>query len=365
MNSSATKDRADTKWNAVPYQPLDLPAVARFFKRNYSGPGSYGSADLFHWKLSANVTAPGILNLVKDGDEIVCTMSVVPKKALFKGSGKVVAEIGDIYTEPAYQRQGMFALLARRSTADAEARGIHFIYGLPNQQALPGWEKRGNFKIMSGVQIKSLVVPLDIKPLLQKDSRWLMGHYASSLFLTMMWVYFAVRKAIVRIPASLTVEEVTAIPPGWGDFWDEAKAPFDFILSRDRETMHWRYFLNPNRYRFYILREGRRITGYLVYRIIFDPAVTVLVIADYLSLPGREKDLRMLLFKVIHDAAIAGVTKVNAWCTASSGYIDTFKGFGFIERSDIPIISFQNDYSRSLQDQFRRWHFTVGDSDNV
>jgi hypothetical protein len=292
-------------------------------------------------------------------------MSIVPKKVFFSGEETVVAEIGDIYTEPAYQRKGLFALLAHRCTEDAMACGIRFIYGLPNQQALPGWEKRGNFAIMPGVRIKSLIIPLDIKPLLQRKFHWLVGHYASSLFYTMIWGYFSLRKVFYRPPSSLTTEEITSIPPEWEEFWKEARTSFDFILARDGQTMNWRYFLNPNRYRFYIVREKQLIIGYLVYRIIFDASVTALVVADYLSLPGREKDLHVLLFKVLDDAVMAGVTKINVWSTANGGYIDAFKDFGFIERSEIPIIAYRNDYARSLQNSCRKWHFTVGDSDNV
>ncbi len=354
----------DKKWTAVPFDPFDLPAIGHFFKKQYTGTGTYGTMGLFHWKIIDNYVRPGIINLVKDNGRIVCTTSVTPKRLFSKGREYTVAEIGDTYTNPKHQRQGMFALLINQSTKDAMAEGIDFIYGTPNNQSLPGYEKKANYKIIPGINVKSLVLPLDIKPFIQRRSHWLVGNYASSLFSTLVYGYFLVKKALSS-PQAMQIEETEHIPDGWDDFWEKSRQSYDFIFDRDKRAIVWRFFKNPNKYRFYVLKEKNQIVGYLVYRIIYGPEIITLLIADFFFLPGRESDMKVLLFKVLEESMQSNVTKIAAWCTQDSPYFKVLKGFGFIERGDIPIICFQSDFALNLVKACQTWHFTVGDSDNV
>jgi len=351
-------------WVAVPFESADLPTIGQFFKKQYTGPGTYGTMDLFQWKIIDNYIQPGFINLVKDNGRIVCTMSVTPKRLFFKGHENIVAEIGDIYTVFKYRRYGLFALLANQSTKETIEKGINFVYGLPNSQAKPGWEKRANYKTISGVNIKSLVLPINIKPFIQRKSHWLVGVYANLMYSTIFYGYLLAKGFLSR-SMSATIEEPEIIPDNWDKFWEMARQPYDFIFARDREALTWRFIRNPDKYRFYILRDSYEILGYIVYRIIYDAEIATLHIADFLSLPGREKDIEILLFRVLRDAFNGNVTKVNVWCTKGSPYFDIFKRFGFLERNNIPLISFQNDFSSNIQESCRNWHFTISDSDNI
>jgi len=351
-------------WVAVPFESADLPAIGQFLKKQYTGPGTYGTMGMFQWKIIDNYIQPGFINLVKDNGEIISTTSVTPKQLFFRGRKYRVAEIGDTYTDLNYQRQGIFALLINRSTEDAVNKGMQFIYGTPNDKSLPGYEKKANYKTISGVNVKSLMIPLNIKPFIQRKSHWLIGSYAGSLFCTLVCGYFLVKRFLSGSLAT-EIEELETIPADWNDFWEKSREPYDFIFARDKKALIWRFFKNPNKYRFYVLKEKDQILGYLVYRIICDAEITTLLIADFLFLPGWETDLKALLFRILYDALDANVTRINAWCTRDSPYFKVFKEFGFIERVDIPIICFQNDFALTLLANSRTWHFTVSDSDNV
>jgi GNAT superfamily N-acetyltransferase len=351
-------------WQVVPYTMGDLPAISHFFKKNYPGPGTYGTMDLFYWKIAANYIRPGIINLVKDKERIVSTTSVTPKRLLYKKKEIIVAEIGDTYTDPEYQRQGMFSLLINQSTQDALKADIPFIYGTPNNQSLPGYEKKAGYHIIPGMKVKLLALPLNIRPLVQKRCHWLIGALASFLFSSVIFIYFLAKKIWMR-PAVLQVEEWDHLPDKWDEFWEKTQRPYDLIFCRDRKALEWRFFENPNKYRFYAFMERNDIVGYLVYRVIHDSGRTILVIADFLCLPSHEKKLNTLLFKVLDDAFKAGITIINIWCPESSPYFQVFKKLGFIVRDKIPIICFQNDFSRNLQQNPLFWHFTVSDSDNI
>ncbi len=167
-------------WSTVPFEPYDLPKIASYFKKVYQGHGLYGNTDLFHWKIIDNYIRPGIINLVKEGDQIVSIASVTPKRLFLKGQEVLAAETGDNYTDPKYQRQGMFELLVKKSTQDALDVGISFIYGTPNSQSLPGYEKKANYKTIPEINIRLLALPVNVKPFIQKHSHWLIGNYMNA-----------------------------------------------------------------------------------------------------------------------------------------------------------------------------------------
>ncbi len=359
---TAKKERRN--WTASPFKDQDLPAISHFFKKLYRGPGTYGTMDLFQWKIIDNYVNTGIINLVKDEDRIASTTSATPKSLYFMGERQPAAEIGDTYTDPNYQRQGIFSLLINQTTKDAMDSGIPFVYGTPNSQSLPGYEKKANYKIIPGINVRSLVFPLNLKPFIQKKSNWLVGKYIDLLFSTFVGIYFLTKRIITRSRVN-QIEESKGIPEGWNDFWEKSRKVYDFIFSRDRNALVWRFFDNPNKYKFYILRQNDQIIGYLVYRIIYGEDVTKLIISDYLFLPGYESSLTVLLSKALQDALYANVTTINAWCPQSSLYFKVLKKFGFIARGDVPVICFQSAFASSLNTGCKVWHFTVSDSDNV
>jgi hypothetical protein len=351
-------------WAVTPFEPDDLPALALFFKRNYTGPESYGSMGLFHWKIFDNYAGPGMIRLIKDNGRIVSVLSAAPKLLYFMGQERKIAELCDALTDSDYRRQGLFALLDNQITKDVMDSGIPFIYGTPNRIALPGHEKKANYRTIPGIKLKSLIVPLDPARILENRNHWLIAKYVSALFSSLALIYFFWKKLILN-PGSLPIEECHDVPEGWDDFWEQARSQYDFILARSKRAIHWRYIENPNRYRFYVLREDGRIVAYLISRIMHDANMTSLVVADYLCLPGREGNLVALLFRILDDAQKSGAAKINVWCPEESPYHPVLKRFGFIERSEIPVIAYHNDFAVGVQKSCRSWHFTIGDSDNV
>jgi len=348
----------------VSYVPQDLPAIAHFFKRIYTGAGSYGSADLFRWKIMDNPVMPGIINLVKDNGRIISTTSITPKRLLLRRHEYQVAEIGDTYTDPSYQRQGLFALLINQSTQDALTKGINFIFGTPNNQSLPGYVKNAKYKIMQSINIRSLVIPVDIKPYIQLRIGWLMGIYTAALFSTFMCGYSLIKRITIK-RGNFKIDESNELPHDWDNFWEKARMNYDFIFSRDRQSIEWRFFKNPEKYNLLVLREESVIVGYVICRAIYNRKSTTLYVVDFLTLPGHEESLEILLSRVLQDALRANVTKIGAWCVKASPYFRIFRRFGFLERSGLPLISYQNDFAREVEENCRNWHFTISDSDNI
>ncbi len=354
------------KWKVVPFQKKDLPAIGQFFKKNFRSASQYGSMGTFQWRAVDNYIMPGIINLIKDGDKIVSTLSNTPKKLLVKGKGYLVAEIGDANTDPHYQRQGMLSLLINQSTRDALDKGIKGVYSTPDTKtpSLPAFIKKANYLPQKDLNIQSLVFPIDIGPLIKKRVHWLIRHYIGSFFLTLVYIFFLLKKGLSFWGSTYNVYELTELPDDWDNFWEKAKKSFDYIFERNKKALTWRFFRNPNKYKFNIAQTEDAVIGYLVYRIINDEDVKRLIIADYLFLPGYESQFQLLMLKVIEDAFQIGVNYISSWCMKGTDYYKYFKKFGFIKRNRILLIWFQNEFISKLEDG-KTWHFTISDSDNV
>ena len=69
--------------------------------------------------------------------------SFTPKKFKVCSEIIIVSEIGDTFTDPNYQRQGIFSTLVNSVREDAlKYSRVQLLYGTPNENSLPGYEKK-------------------------------------------------------------------------------------------------------------------------------------------------------------------------------------------------------------------------------
>ncbi len=261
-------------------------------------------------------------------------MSVTPKRFFLMGAEQSVGEIGDIYTDPRYQRQGMFALLANTSTREALEAGMSLIYGLPNQEAQPGWEKRAGYRTLSRIGIRSLMLPLNVRPLIQRKSHWLLGLWAGTVYMSFFQHIFLTRRAMTK--SEPDIERIEDLPGNWDISGMKPVRDSISLSLGDRRALKWRFFESPDKYRFYVARRIGKITGYLVTRSIYDSETATLYLADFLFLPGCESDLTALILVVLGEALKGNATKINAWCPRGNPCYRILRNFGFMDRSGVP-----------------------------
>ena len=144
--------------------------------------------------------------------------------------------IGDTFTEPAYQRQGTFSLLVNQTRVDDNSLGIDFIYGTPNDQSLPGYEKHANFKPFTGIDVRALNFPVHVQMALQERLPWIIASAAGFLLILLvhLWLWAQI---LINAWGSWRIEEVSVFPVDWDLFWDEARSNYDFMLFREREYL--------------------------------------------------------------------------------------------------------------------------------
>jgi GNAT superfamily N-acetyltransferase len=320
--------------------------------------------EYFQWKIVENAVKPGVINLVWTSTGIGSVTSLTPKVLFFKGQPFPASEIGDTFTDPAYQRQGMFSLLVNQTRRDGNSLGIDLIYGTPNDQSLPGYEKHADFKTIAGISVRTLNFPVHVQLALRTRLPWIIASVVGFLWTLLVQSWLWVQR-LLNSRHAWHIEEVTVLPADWESFWDEARSPYDFLFSREREFLKWRYFDNPYRYHVFIARRAGRICGYLIYRLVPDERMPTLRIADYLSAPGEERVLASLLNCAVRAALETGAVKVSAWCPSSNPHFRQFRAYGFQTGGEIPVICHQSAIARKIEQECQTWHFTLGDSDNV
>ena len=95
-----------------------------------------------------------------DGDRIVGTAANTPKRMVVAQKDTRGAEVGETFTDPGFQRQGIFSHLVTMNLERAEQDGTELIYGLPNEIALLGWEGRLGFHQVRSAHIVNAIRPL-------------------------------------------------------------------------------------------------------------------------------------------------------------------------------------------------------------
>jgi hypothetical protein len=78
--------------------------------------------------------------------EIAAYYGVFPIIGKRGGTKILIAQSGATMTHPNHQKKGLFVTLAKMTFEAAQKEGVKFIYGFPNENSLPGFEKKLNWR---------------------------------------------------------------------------------------------------------------------------------------------------------------------------------------------------------------------------
>jgi GNAT superfamily N-acetyltransferase len=75
-------------------------------------------------------------------DKPAAYYGVFPMILKYNNEQILVAQSGDTMTAPQHQKKGLFVQLARKTYEYAKKVGIQFVFGFPNENSFPGFEKK-------------------------------------------------------------------------------------------------------------------------------------------------------------------------------------------------------------------------------
>lgn len=82
----------------------------------------------------------------KETNDNAAYYGVFPMQAYNKGKVLLVAQSGDTMTAPNHQKKGLFVALANKTYELANQLGIDFVFGFPNKNSYPGFQRKLNWK---------------------------------------------------------------------------------------------------------------------------------------------------------------------------------------------------------------------------
>src|SRR4030042_178440 len=345
----------------------DLPRMSDFM--NLFRDGDVTSArqphdvEFWRWKFLNNPVGAGEVWLTEDGDMLIGTTSITPKKMKIREMIVPAAEIGDTFTHPDYQKRGIFTTLVGLSREHALSRGISFIYGTPNNQSLPPYERRCSFAQTPSVEVANMVRPVNMRSVLRTVTKSRVLATVASPFLTMAYaLLFRLNRK--QSKSGISITQVDSFPDEVEALWAGNSQSYDVIQVRDKAYLEWRYVTNPGDYTILVARRAEVVVGYMVAKTRFARSLRLGCVADFLILRDDVDVFRELLIETFERLRRDGVDLVYCW-TNDTRFQRVLRRTGFLRYMRQPVICYQNELGKDVVGNQYRWYFTVGDSDNI
>ncbi len=383
MNMEASKTQALPRWNLIAFDPPDearTREIAAFMRAQHEPPEAYPRPrdQYFHWKLRWNPVHTGFASAMvrEDTDRVVSLCTVTPKRFWVRGEERLWGEIGDTFTDPAFQRKGMFSALVNASRERAQRAGFEVVYGLPNDQSGPAYTGKLNFPAKPDADHVNCTLPLSSRAV---ASRALAAHHDKPWYGAVRFAFenpltSAASRALAWTlltrpsPAGITVREESSFGSEYDDLWRAVRPSLPVAQVRDAAYLTWRFLENPFQFRVFVARRGGALAGYLVTLSQRDDHLADLrrlFIADWLFAPEDSETVgRALLHAALRPALDEGVDLVTAEAVRSGPVRLPWKHFGFLTRPWYkPVIVHRNEAGARVLDDPAPWHFTLADTD--
>lgn len=349
------------------------------------------SPEYFRWKLEKNPAGRGFMTCaVSSEGDVVGVTSITPKKLWYENRVITAAEIGDTYTHPLFLKNGRFKRAAKRDPIPgkdvkedyfdksifgrlvketrerAERSGIRIIYGTPNENSRPGYEKRLNFKVHPSLRIQTFVRPTAegicvlyrIPRLFCHVVRIMEGMAGAALFLYWSLVGKARGYSLARLDQP--TDDLDRL-------WAQLSHQYKFSVVHDKEFYQHRFFDHPlGQYRVYKMACKGEICGVSVVRTFNDfSGKKCCVLADWIYDESRPGLFPVMVAHAIHHNRKNGIQYYSAWAGQNGAEKSALKGQGFFPRSTCAVIFYLNYEGSAVLQNDAGLHFTVASTDNV
>jgi GNAT superfamily N-acetyltransferase len=369
MNESSKNQSSTSKWSFKVVDEISFEEAEQLGKFSASftdeedvNSHRFRNEEYYLWKLKKSPYGRGFVSLAMDGHKIVGSTTITMKKAIVNGKIAKVAEIGDTFTDPKYQRQGIFASLVKATVDRAVSSGVDLIYGTPNMNSLPGYLKKLNFLELSKCDQKLVITPIRPVGLFAKNDTWV-TRILKVLDLIYAHGYLGVTSSILQTGSSHK-------PLFFGDEFDDLEAEsgseFGLRFARSSADLRYRFIDNPESHRYGLITnrdKSGKLNGFLVFKKSVKKGLNVLWIAELSASNASVK--RSLISALIQHAIASKCVMVAEW--EENSFVRALKRLPYITvvMNSVPVIVFNNDDGSALELSNRVLKFSLMDSDNI
>jgi len=321
--------------------------------------------EYYRWKLQDNPVQAGVLHVADDKEKVVGMVSITPKQLCINGRLRIGVEIGDTFTDYNYQHQGIFTTLVNSIRESALQQGMDFIYGTPNENSLPGYERKCNFVTIPSVNMCNLVRPLDMEAILRAkiNSALLAKILGPWLHLGFKMLYRVKSPQLGKQDVKFSL--VSSFPEDVNTLWEKVSGNYDWIVERTKKYLDWRFVQNPDTYSIMLASNNRETIGYMVTKIGYWRNLRVGYLADFLVDEKTPEIFTELVLRSLMYFQQADVDMVAGWSVKGGIYCNVLRRCGFKRHKEVPVICYKTDLCNKIINQPGKWHFTMADSDNI
>jgi hypothetical protein len=151
------------------------------------------------------------------------------------------------------------------------------------------------------------------------------------------------------------------VDPLWG------KPRYSFFLRRDARYLNWRYFENPDKYNVLVAAKGEAYLGYIVTKMAKDKITGV--ICDFITFDDRMDVFYSLVKQAEAVLKKSGAKLIQLKCIVDSPYYETLASLGYYdpgpEGYQRVVIYGKTEMGKAILENSGKWHFTLGDTDEV
>ncbi|MEQ8691625.1 MAG: GNAT family N-acetyltransferase [Pseudomonadales bacterium] len=138
--------------------PTDLAGISNLFEMSF---GSPMSVEALTHKLDTErfgAAYIGYLAIAPDGT-FAAYYALYPVRMRVGGQEIIAAQSGDTMTHPEHRKRGLFLKLAEHTYTLAAEEGVQLVYGFPNANSLPGFQKHLNWTFLPPMRKLEMSLP--------------------------------------------------------------------------------------------------------------------------------------------------------------------------------------------------------------
>lgn len=314
-------------FDILPYCEGNEKKILELFSLTFGG--RQMSLPYWKWRFQDNPAGHGVIELCWDGDALVAHYSVTNLTISIHGQSLNVGLSGTTMTHPAYRGMSIFQMLARSTYNRMLKINMSLVWGFPNLMSHRSFVRELNWVDIYEVPMFRLHL----------EPRLIDIHTSNEY-----------------------IFELSAADERFDTLWEKVQSDYDIITQRDRAYINWRYFMNPSeKYKLICHLENNEIQGYAVFKHYGDELQIVDLIMGKEAVDVGEN---LITYIIIH-ALKENVRAVSLWMNVTHPLHHALEKIGFRPEGPVTYLGglvLNPTIDKSFYD-FRRWYFSMSDSD--
>lgn len=288
---------------------------------------------------------------------------VQPQNIRIFGENKKCVLSLNTLTHEKYRGQKIFVKLAEKTYKRAETEGYEFVYGAPNPNSYHGFMSDLCFRDIHHFPLYAR--PLNLNHMVKERIKSNLIATIASPF-QVLFLNNANNEGVIEI----NINNVSLMD----SFWEKIKDKYKVIGVRNAEYIRYRYLDVPRRkyYPLAVVVDGN-IVAYAIGRIREVAGFNAGMIADFLFLPGFEKEAKKLIKVLIKKMKDEGASLAGCIILKNTEEAKIIRKCGlyripnFILPQPTPLVLrvLNKDANEKTLSDINNWFFTTGDYDVV